>query len=391
MERCLKYQTIVKIDIHVYKQRNNIMFKSLICLVLLGSFSAVSAQSLEEAQTKSISGYSKLVYKTYSDSLKTAITLKEDIANFVKNPSVMTMEVAKNSWKLARAPYGQSEVFRFYNGPIDRDGGPEGLLNAWPLDEAYIDYVVGAPSAGIINNLSEFPVINKELLESLNELDGEKNISTGYHAIEFLLWGQDLYVDGPGRRSYEDYVQGKGLNAERRAAYLLIAADLLIDHLQGLVDEWAPNKANFRALFESQKQTSTLKDILSGIIYMTGDELSGERMYVAYETMGQEDEHSCFSDMTHMDIQWNFWGVENVLRETKMLELAPLKNTELAKRVKARVAKVHKMLAELPAPFDQAILSETARPLILASIEEMEVLAKDLVEVSEALNAKVDF
>lgn len=362
------------------------MFKALSVMILL-SFSAVaSAQT-----TKSISGYSKLVYTTYSDALNKAITLRSDIKAFIANPSVMTMEVAKNSWKIARAPYGQSEVFRFYNGPIDRDGGPEGLLNAWPLDEAYIDYVVGAPQAGIINNQNEFPEITKELLESLNELDGEKNISTGYHAIEFLLWGQDLFAYGPGMRPFEDYVVGRAPNADRRAAYLTIAADLLVDHLQGLVNEWAPNQDNFRRAFESQKQNTTLKNILSGIVYMSGDELSGERMYVAYETQGQEDEHSCFSDMTHMDIQWNFWGVENVVRETGLLELAPVKNTEVAKAVKERMAKIHKMLADIPAPFDQAIISPVARPLILASIEEMEELAKDLVKVSELLDAKVDF
>ena len=124
---------------------------------------------------------------------------------------------------------------------------------------------------------------------------------------------------------------------------------------------------------------------------MSGDELSGERMYVAYETQGQEDEHSCFSDMTHMDIQWNFWGVENVLRETKILELAPLKGSELAKNIKTKMAKIHLMLSEIPAPFDQAILSETGRPLILASVEEMESLARDLVLVSDVLGAKVDF
>lgn len=367
------------------------MFKALSVMFLLSFSASVSAQTLEQAQQKSISSYSKLVYSTYSDALKKAITLRSDIKAFVANPSVMTMEVAKNSWKMARAPYGQSEVFRFYNGPIDRDGGPEGLLNAWPLDEAYIDYVVGAPQAGIINNINEFPEITKELLESLNELDGEKNISTGYHAIEFLLWGQDLFAYGPGMRPFGDYVVGRAPNADRRAAYLLIAADLLVEHLEGLVTEWAPNQENFRKAFESQKQNTTLKNILSGIIYMAGDELSGERMYVAYETQGQEDEHSCFSDMTHMDIQWNFWGLENVVRETRLLELAPLKNTELAKSISDRMAKIHKMLADLPAPFDQAIISPVARPLILASVEEMEVLAKDLATASELLGAKVDF
>ena len=367
------------------------MLKTLSLLILLSFSTIISAQSLEGAKQKSISSYSELVYSTYSDALNKAIILQSDIKSFVANPSVMTMEVAKNSWKIARAPYGQSEVFRFYNGPIDRDGGPEGLLNAWPLDEAYIDYVVGAPQAGIINNVTEFPEITKELLESLNELDGEKNISTGYHAIEFLLWGQDLNEFGPGMRSYTDYVLGSSPNAFRRSAYLLNAVDLLVEHLESLVTEWAPNQDNFRKSFESQEQNTTLKNILSGIIYMSGDELSGERMYVAYETQGQEDEHSCFSDMTHMDIQWNFWGVENVMRETGLLELAPLKNTELANTIKDRMGKIHNMLADLPAPFDQAIISPVARPQILASIEEMEELAKDLVKASELLNAKVDF
>ena len=367
------------------------MLKTLSVMLFLCFSGIVSAQSLEQAQQKSISGYSQLVYSTYTDALKKAEILKIDIQNFIAHPSVMTMEVAKSSWKLARAPYGQSEVFRFYNGPIDRDGGPEGLLNAWPLDEAYIDYVVGAPNAGIINNLEDFPEITKELLESLNELDGEKNVSTGYHAIEFLLWGQDLYVDGAGRRSFVDYVPGRSANADRRAAYLLIATDLLVDHLQGLVNEWAPDSNNFRRSFETQKQNTTLKNILSGIVYMAGDELSGERMYVAYDTQAQEDEHSCFSDMTHMDIQWNFWGVENVLASTKLLELAPLKNTELAKNIKTRTKKIRGMLASIPAPFDQAIISPTARPGILASIEEMEELAKDIAKASELLNAKVDF
>ena len=367
------------------------MLKRLSLLMIICFSGAVFSQTKELDLERTIGSYSNLVYSTYSDALHKALILKTDIEAFVANPNMMTMEIAKNSWKIARAPYGQSEVFRFYNGPIDRDGGPEGLLNAWPLDEAYIDYVVGAPHAGIINNRADFPDITKELLESLNELDGEKNISTGYHAIEFLLWGQDLNDFGPGMRSSDDYVVGLSINAQRRASYLTIAADLLIEHSETLVNEWAPNQNNFRKSFEAQNQQTTLKNILSGIIYMSGDELSGERMYVAYETKGQEDEHSCFSDMTHMDIQWNFWGVENVVRETSFLELAPLKNTILAKTIKERMAKIHKMLADLPAPFDQAIVSPVARPLILASVEEMEVLASDLVKASELLDAKVDF
>ncbi|MGI4992164.1 imelysin family protein [Halobacteriovorax sp. GFR7] len=362
------------------------MLKRSILLISLGL--GLNASATTTAQSV-IKGYTNLVYKTYTESLDKAIVLQDDVEFFISNPGVMTLEMARESWRQARAPYGQSEVFRFYNGPIDSDEGPEGLLNAWPLDEAYIDYVEGAPNAGIVNNVTDYPVISKEILTSLNELNGEKNISTGYHAIEFLLWGQDLSVDGAGDRPHTDYVIGLGKNAQRRAEYLSTATSLLIDHLTELVDAWAPNKDNYRATFEAKDQKEALNNILSGMIYMSGDELSGERMFVAWETQGQEDEHSCFSDMTHMDIQWNFWGVANVLKATGILGLTD--NTILTTTIHNRVAKINKMLAGLPVPFDQAILDENARPEILASIEEMEQLAIELVEISEELETPVQW
>lgn len=357
----------------------------MLLISLLLGLSVSASTTLEQ----SIQGYTNLVYKTYSESLEKAQTLQGDIEFFIANPGVMSLEMARESWKEARAPYGQSEVFRFYNGPIDNDEGPEGLLNAWPLDEAYIDYVVGSEDAGIVNNSQAYPVITKELLESLNELDGEKNISTGYHAIEFLLWGQDLSELGPGERPYTDYVVGTGKNALRRAQYLSVVTDLLIDHLGQLVDAWAPGQDNYRRAFETKDKKEALHNILSGMIFMAGDELSGERMYVAYETMGQEDEHSCFSDMTHMDIQWNFWGISNILNATGVLNL--LDNTILSNNITSKVTKINAMLAGLPVPFDQAILNEEARADILSSIEEMEALTEDLVEASKELDAPVQW
>lgn len=351
--------------------------------VLLLPF-AVQAQTL----TDSIRGYSDHVHSSYAEVLDRAETLRDAIQTFTTTPSVVTQEMAKSAWKDAREAYGQTEVFRFYNGPIDRDGGPEGLLNAWPLDEAYIDYVVGAPAAGIIGNTTEYPAITKELLIQLNELDGEKNISTGYHAIEFLLWGQDFFAEGAGQRSFEDYLTAP--NAARRAQYLNVIADMLVDDVAGLESEWRADGA-FRAEFSAFQDTVAMKKILSGIIFMAGDELSGERMYVAYDSRGQEDEHSCFSDMTHMDIQWNYWGVENVIKATGLLELPGLKGTAVATRISERMTNIRAMLAGIPAPFDQAIVNEGSRSMILTSVEELEALARDLVEVSIILKARVEY
>ena len=348
-----------------------------------------SQNTFSQTLTESIQKYTHHVHQSYLETLNRGKTLRDALYLFTETPSVMTHEMAKQAWIAARAPYGKTEVFRFYNGPIDRDGGPEGLLNSWPLDEAYIDYVVGAPNAGIINNTQDYPEITKELLEELNELDGEKNISTGYHAIEFLLWGQDFFSDGPGQRSYTDYTDAP--NAQRRSQYLKIAADLLVEHLSTLEEEWQENKNNFRQEFESFKSTDALKKLLSGAVFMAGDELSGERMYVAYDTQGQEDEHSCFSDMTHMDIIWNYQGIEEVILKTGILDLPEVKNTESAERVKSRLQSLSLLLASIPVPFDQAITNEEGRSVILNSVEELEALARDLVEVGELLGVKIDY
>ncbi len=364
------------------------MTKRLIALAI----AALPLASFAVTKERAVQNYSKHVYDSYKESYTRAVAMKAAIDNFIANPSLITQEVAKDAWKYARESYGQTEVFRFYNGPIDMDGGPEGQLNAWPLDENYIDYVVGAPNSGIINDTVNYPVIDTELLISLNELDGEKNISTGYHAIEFLLWGQDLFAGGPGQRSFEDFVPGVGKNAHRRAQYLSIVTELLIDDLAGLVNAWDYSRSNnFRVSFEAQTAAESIKNILTGLIFMAGDELSGERMYVAYDTMGQEDEHSCFSDMTHMDIQWNYWGIENVLAATGILDLPEVADTIEVANVKASLKRTHALLASIPVPFDQAITDTEGRKVILSSVESLEQLAVELTELSKLLGSAVDF
>ena len=193
-------------------------------------------------QSKVVEHYATLVSTTYSDALAQAKTLQGDVNSFLAEPTAERMQKARDSWTAARLPYLQTEVFRFYEGPIDDEDGPEGLLNAWPMDEAYIDYVDGSPTAGLVNNKADFPEIDAGVIESLNEKDGETNISCGYHAVEFLLGGQDFSADGPGSRPHTDYTTAD--NADRRGDYLRAVTDLVVEKLEGLVAEWMPGKDN---------------------------------------------------------------------------------------------------------------------------------------------------
>ena len=209
---------------------------------------ACGSGASDDMRAEVVENYADLVHESYQISLDSATTMDEAIDAFVADPNAETLAAAQDAWLTARDDYGPTEAFRFYGGPIDdEENGVEGLLNAWPLDEAYIDYVDGSPDAGVINLPDEYPTIDADLLVSLNEQGGEANISTGWHAIEFLLWGQDLSTDGAGTRPVEDYTTGT--NADRRAAYLTVASDLLLTHLGQMVDAWAPEGDNYRVEF----------------------------------------------------------------------------------------------------------------------------------------------
>ncbi len=364
---------------------------------------ATPADTPEIAALKSevVANYAGIVYAGYQDTYDTALALQAALQAFVAAPGPQTHQAAKDAWLAAREPYGQTEVFRFYGGPIDDEDGPEPLLNAWPLDEAYVDYGVDAPDAGIINNVAGYPDITPALLESLNESGAEENISVGYHAIEFLLWGQDLSAGGSGGRDYTDYTTAA--NAERRGQYLLAAADLLVGHLADLAAAWAPDSAdNYRAAFLAQDVNTSLRDILTGMGVLSKSELSGERMFVAYDNQNQEDEHSCFSDNTHRDIINNARGIHNVwtgaYTRTDGTVVSGRSPAELLAAVDPALATRLQLLAEaalagtetIHVPFDQAIIASEHRPAVLAAVNALQDQGDALAQAANALGLQIN-
>ncbi len=286
--------------------------------LLLAAAATLPVLMIEPVQAAShqdaLQNYSRHVYSTYTQAQETAWKLQASVNELIRNPSDVSLQAAKKAWLDARVIWGRTEVFRFYEGPIDDASyGVEGMINAWPLDESYIDYVVGSDGAGIINNASIWPVITEELLISLNEKDSETNVATGFHAIEFLLWGQDLSTTGPGARRYTDYVVGQGKNAERRAAYLKEVTNLLVKQIATVQQAWNPSDLNsYGSQFSKQDSKEALTKAFKGMYMLLTDELAGERMYTGYESQSQEDEHSCFSDNTKTDIVENIRGVLQV-------------------------------------------------------------------------------
>lgn len=355
--------------------------------------------------------YADIVLATYEDSLAALRTLDEAVAALIANPSESTLSAARDRWIQARVHYSRSEAFRFYAGPIDREGGPEGQINGWPLDENHIDAVMldrygAAPGINIIGNPEQFPEITPELIAAQNEAGGEKNIASGYHAIEFLLWGQDLN-DPPtaaGQRSHEDFDARGDANsaAARRGVYLKAATTLLIRDMESVAKEWREAPAgteNYRSALVTGDVYTALKRMLTGIITLSEVEMAGERMNVPLLSGDQEEEQSCFSDTTTEDLRNNGAGIESVyfgryesasgrtIAGASLADAVKAADPRVAEEMEARLARTREALQAVRSPFDREIQPDNkeGQARVQAAIDSLHAQTQSLTRVAKAL------
>lgn len=310
--------------------------------------------------------YADLLHASYAEAAEGAAALREEIRAFVRRPGPEGLESCKAAWGRARPAYLRTEVARFSGGPIDRSpDGPETYLNAWPVDESYIDAVAGRPSSGLIQDVEGFPSIDEAALRRAHGAGGETHVATGWHAIEFLLWGQDLSPGpGGGTRPWTDFADGGTLpHAGRRRAYLELCADLLVRDLSWVRDQWAPDRpGNYREEFLRLPVEEALARILTGLGTLAVGELRGERLAAPFTLKDKEEEHSCFSDTTHLDHLHNALGVRRVW-EAGLAELAARTDSRLAaEATRALEEAIEALRSPDLEPFDQAILGDDSRP-----------------------------
>ncbi|WP_407644956.1 imelysin family protein [Devosia rhizoryzae] len=354
-------------------------------ITLAVSVSPMAVQAQAPADADVLSNYADLALAGYEDSLATAKALDVAIDALIADPSEQTLEAARNAWKAARIPYQQTEAFRFGNPIVDEW---EGRVNAWPLDEGLIDYVAtsyGTESdsnalyvANVIANpditidgaaVDASDITPKLLRDALQEAAGvESNVATGYHAIEFLLWGQDLNGTeaGAGERPFTDYSSAD--HADRRSAYLKAASTLLVSDLEEMVGNWEAGGAAREALPELG-----ISAILTGMGSLSFGELAGERMKLGLLLHDPEEEHDCFSDNTHVSHLEDARGIQNVY---------------LGKYVRVDGSVVEgPSLSDVIAAKDEALDTEI-KALLDDTMTKMEVMA-DRAEAGEAYDQQI--
>ena len=397
-------------------------------LALSGAAPALAADA--PAASAVLKTYGDIAQAKYEDALAGAKALNVAVDALIANPTDATLAAARDAWKASRPAYQQTEVYRFGNAIVD---DWEGRVNAWPLDEGLIDYVDAKSygdssdsnplyTANVIANKTlqigpdkvDATVINAELLHKLQEAgDVEANVATGYHAIEFLLWGQDLNGTGPGagNRPATDYDTKNCTNGncDRRAAFLKAATDLLVADLEEMA-------ANWKADGEARKQLAAKGDegglatILTGIGSLSYGELAGERMKLGLILHDPEEEHDCFSDNTANSHYYDQAGMVaawqgkytrtdgSVVEGPSIRELAAAKNADAAKRVDEALAvttakmQVLKDTSDKGEAYDQMIGPDNAagNAIVQAAIDGLVGQTRAVEAVVAALGLKIE-
>lgn len=405
-------------------------FPRLSALFMAGAL-GLSALTAQAADTTVISAetvlknYADMAQAAYEDALSGARALDKAIHALARKPSDATLAAARQAWISARVPYMQTEAYRFGNPIVDEW---EGRVNAWPLDEGLIDYVDAAygsesdANAFYAANIIANPVvkaggreinarkITKTLLaKTLHEVGGiEANVGTGYHAIEFLLWGQDLNGTGPGagKRPATDFDTGNctGGNCQRRIDFLKAASSLLIDDLKEMAGNWE-SKGAARTALTREGGNAGLSAMLTGLGSLSYGELAGERMKLGLMLHDPEEEHDCFSDNTHNSHYYDQIGMRNVYRGSytrsngktvsgpSLSDLVRAKNPALDDEMRARLdattqaMAVMKWRAETKEAYDQMIGegNETGNAIVQAVIDHLVSQTRSIERVVTAL------
>ncbi|HWW83010.1 MAG TPA: imelysin family protein [Vicinamibacterales bacterium] len=336
---------------------------------------------------------------SYKDAVTQIEALNTAVQAFVAAPSPEGLSGCQAAWLAAHRSYGEGEYSRFYGGPIDQ---AQGGMNEWPIDESFIDYTQQSPSGGIINDPNGYPQINEQILATSDQRGGTENLSTGFHAIEFLLWGERPDPSqGPGMRPYTDFVDGgTAANQDRRRTYLGAVTSELLGDMSTMASQWDLGEKTSYASKLLANPHDALTKFFRGISQMAISELLYERLDDPYISQDKKDEASCFSESTYDDLVANSLGIEDaytghyqtlsgsVLQGPSISELVKAKAPAVDAQLRQELAAVRAAIGAIPPPFDHAVLSppmSAERMAVVAAVDALQPMQHLLDQAGQAL------
>ncbi|GAB1269600.1 hypothetical protein NBRC116493_28530 [Aurantivibrio infirmus] len=148
-----------------------------------------------------------------NESVNEAESLQNAIQKFLQDPNDETLTAARESWHTSHTTYTQLEMFITLGlsnpGLFGQLIPTNFLIDAQPILPGYLDYFDVYANSGIVNDIA-MPLA-AESLRAQHGFSDETEVSLGFHAIEYLLWGET------GARLADDYLDIQELDTTQRS------------------------------------------------------------------------------------------------------------------------------------------------------------------------------
>jgi putative iron-regulated protein len=278
-----------------------------------------------------------IAYTYLSDASQSVQTLDSQLASFMYHPNPMSQAEIQQSWRLAYNSFLRSLIFSYLpiQDPPDWQSQRIGYshllaqLDSWPIEGGYIDYIQGYPFSGIVNDLTLD--IDEDSIRSQHGFTDPSNASLGYHALEFMLWGNDgkrsardffpqentapipinddvvttQFLDDSSKESLEGSAHGNILiqteapeiklqNHNRRRQYTQLLIELLQKDLHRIQRRWEPSSGYYAQLLQQSDSKKTLR---SAFIAAQGL-ISKEILHKRFQLISSEFSQTSIDDIS---------------------------------------------------------------------------------------------
>ncbi len=332
-----------------------------------------------------IERYAALAHESYQAASEAAHELEDAVGALLDDPTEASLAAARGAWLKARVAYMETEPLRFYGGPIDGPGDAIAHIDPWPIDERFVEGLVGDPRIAI----------TRQTLRDPPGAHGPGEAATGFHVIEFLLWGRDK---SPGHgRPAADYLAGGDRHADRRRLYLATATKLLAEDIDSLADAWAPHKPdNYAAQFLKLDRREALGRMLTGMAVLADEEIARRRLLGALDARARASGLARYSLHTNDDLLADLDGIRAVWSGDDRQSFGPgldglvqSFDPKLAARVDRRLDSAQEALRRLDKPFDHAPRGSRAWKRVEEAAAAFHELARTLQDVGKLLAVEV--
>lgn len=272
-------------------------------------------------------------YTSLSLASQSAQIMDSKLASFMYHPNPMSQQEVSQAWRQAYDEFLYTLVFSYLpiQDPPDWQtqhiayGDLLARLDSWPIEGGYIDYISGYPFSGIVNDLALD--IDEKNIRAQHGFTDPTNASLGYHALEFMVWGEagkrsahDFFpqentapipindaeenLASDNERSSDDVLNPLHVtqNHNRRRQYTKLLSELLQKDLHRIQRRWEPSNGYYSELLQRSTATNTLQAALIAGQRFISEELLQKRFQLT---------SSEFSNTSKQDILALLIGLES--------------------------------------------------------------------------------